>query len=174
MRSTKDHSYTEDNIKMTSWIKETLHATFVLFTIRKIFTDGSFYVQYTINGNRRICLAYLNCEPGHEIQPCAREYTTDICTSCTNGLVQPDLISSSLKGNHNETNCFAPVSKCDANGKKKYSRSKKTSFCDALRECERGKYLNKTGGCEDCPEGLKKLEKVVDHAEEPSILVSGL
>ncbi|CAC5406118.1 unnamed protein product [Mytilus coruscus] len=169
----------KNDIKMTSRVKETLHATFVLFIIPMIFTDGV-YVQYTINGDRRLCLPYLNCEPGHEIQPCAVDYTEDICTLCTNGLVQPDLISSSPNGNQNETKCFAPIKKCDAN-EIKYSRSEQTAFCDALvgcecdttkcyygdpclcddkqTECEIGEYLNKTGGCENCTEGTEKAEK---------------
>ncbi|XP_052081523.1 uncharacterized protein LOC127719459 isoform X2 [Mytilus californianus] len=165
---------------MTRWVRESLRATFVLCIIPMIFSNEEHYVYYTIDGNRRPCVAFLNCEPGHEIQPCAEEFTKDICTSCANGLVQPDLISSSPKGNQNETKCFAPVKKCDGN-EIKYSRSKKISFCDQLigcecdttkcyhgdpclcddkqTGCEEGKYLNKTGGCEDCPEGSEKTGK---------------
>lgn len=165
---------------MTSQVKETLRVTIVLCIIVKIFANEEHYVYYTINGTRRSCRAYLNCEPGHEILPCAIQFTKDVCTSCTNGEVQPDLISSSPTGNENDTKCFTAVNKCDAN-EIKYSKSKKIPFCDQLigcecdttkcyygdpclcedkqTECEEGKYLNKTGGCEDCPEGTEKVGK---------------
>ncbi|CAG2187541.1 unnamed protein product [Mytilus edulis] len=60
---------------------------------------------------------YNNCFQGHEIHPCTIEYKQDICKSCPDGLVQPNLISSSPNGNPNDTECFAPVKKCDSDGK---------------------------------------------------------
>lgn len=54
---------------------------------------------------------------GHEIQPCATEHTKDICIQCPKSLVQPDLISSSPKGNPKDTECFKKVQKCDSDGK---------------------------------------------------------
>ncbi|XP_071146051.1 uncharacterized protein [Mytilus edulis] len=165
---------------MTSQVKRTLRATFILCILAKIFTTEEHYVYYTIDGDRRSCRAYLNCEPGNEILPCAIQFTKDVCTSCKNDEVQPDLISSSPTGNQNDTKCFPRVKKCDAN-EIKYSKSKKIPFCDQLigcecdttkcyygdpclcddkqTECEEGKYLNKTGGCEDCPEGTEKAGK---------------
>ncbi|XP_063409878.1 uncharacterized protein LOC134693100 [Mytilus trossulus] len=164
---------------MTIQVKETLRATIVLCIIVKISTVDN-YVHYTIDGNRRLCLPYLNCEPGHEIHPCTIEYKQDICTLCPNGLKQPDLISSSPKGNPSDTKCFAPFKKCDSD-EIKYSRSKKSVFCDSLvgcecdttkcyygdpclcddkiTECGIGEYLNKTGGCVNCTEGTEKAEK---------------
>ncbi|XP_076086122.1 uncharacterized protein LOC143056840 isoform X3 [Mytilus galloprovincialis] len=164
---------------MTSQVKGTLRATIVLCIIVKISTDDK-YVQYNINGTRRLCLPYLNCEPGHEIQPCATEHTKDICIQCPKSLVQPDLISSSPKGNPKDTECFKKVQKCDSD-EIKYSRSKQSAFCDALvgcecdttkcyygdpclcddkqTECGIGEYLNITGGCVNCTEGTEKNEK---------------
>ena len=130
------------------------------------------YIYYK-NLNRQ-CSAVFNCGRGYEIVPCKTQFTTDLCTPCKEGFVQPDLISST--GDLNASSCFKPSHQCLAHDLT-YSRIQTDAFCDSLSgckcdntkcyygdpclcytrdECDNGHFMKESGECIPCPEGTEK------------------
>ncbi|XP_052081530.1 uncharacterized protein LOC127719461 isoform X3 [Mytilus californianus] len=128
----------------------------------------------------RYCFPYYDCEPENEIQPCTVNSTRDLCRPCVDGMVQPDLISSSVKGSTSDTACFRPENDClaqDITNKRNWNNADRglcdslhgckcktiacfygdPCLCDEKRDgCQPGTTLNEAGECIPCPNGTYK------------------
>ncbi|XP_076086126.1 uncharacterized protein LOC143056842 isoform X2 [Mytilus galloprovincialis] len=147
-----------------------------IILVASIYHVSMTYIYYKqLNRN---CLPYYDCEPGNEIQPCTKNFTRDLCAPCSDGMEQPDLISSLFDGDARLTACFKPGGNCLAQDIT-YSRVKsEEGYCDGLLHCKcntaEGYYgdpcvcnqkvegcppnttLNQAGECIPCPDGTYK------------------
>ncbi|XP_052102935.1 uncharacterized protein LOC127736430 [Mytilus californianus] len=123
------------------------------------------------------CIPISNCPPGYTIEPCKFEYTADKCRLCTEGLVQPDYIQSTIDQNltkcfknQNVDKCRADVLKPSRENSEKVCRGVEFCKCNTDKcffgdpcacqycECDMDETMLTNGTCVKCPAETSKIK----------------